>query len=265
MFDIDTVGSRWRSLPVILLFGSGLLLGLAGAVFFGRMANGRSEEVVQQPAIGSTQQPSTSSIVPTSSVIPTVADAAAVHPTMVAVESLPTPVPRATPTFVPTPLPQSTHVQVIYSGADGLNLRDGPNQRKIAALLKGSYVTIRGAARDEGGFRWWPVDIEQGWMVEGPRDSSQPRWLAPIGSDQISVGQQVRVVYPGKDGLNLRRAPDHTSDKVATFLQGSSLTVAGDPRTVNGVTWWPVRAASGWIAEGATDVAKPRWIQFISR
>jgi hypothetical protein len=148
----------------------------------------------------------------------------------------------------------------VYAGEEGLNLRSEPNQQKIAALLKDSFVTVRGAAREEGGFRWWPVAIEAGWMVEGPADPAKERWLVPVNSEQLVPGQQARVAYPEKDGLNLRRTAGPEGEKLATLLQGSQVTVIGGPTQVNGTTWWQVKVAEGWLSEGATDPSQPRWM-----
>jgi uncharacterized protein YgiM (DUF1202 family) len=151
---------------------------------------------------------------------------------------------------------------VIYGGGDGLHLRAGPNAQKIATLLKGSVLSLRGVARDEGGFRWWPVKLAPGWLADGPRDRAQARWLAPLETERITPGQAARVVYPGGDGLNVRRAPGATSDKVATLLAGSTVRVVGEAQVVDGVTWWPIEVLPGWVAEGASNMAQPRWLQF---
>lgn len=186
-----------------------------------------------------------------------------------------TPIPP-TPTFVPTdpqpsappseppqpepPASQPSQGLVVYGGEEGVNLRAAPNQDKYAALLKDSLVSIRGTARDEGGFRWWPVAVEPGWMAERSSDPAQEPWLVPVDTDRIEVGRQVRVAYPGKDGLNLRRAAGADGEKLVTLLQASLVTVIGGPQLINGVAWWQVQVAEGWLSEGATDPAQPRWI-----
>lgn len=194
-----------------------------------------------------------------------------VRPTVTPATQRPaTPAPP-TPTFVPTdpqspappsdpPAQQPSQGLIVYAGEEGVNLRTAPNQDKYAALLKDSFVSIRGAARDEGGFRWWPVAIEPGWMAERSRDPAQDPWLVPIDADRIAAGRQVRVVYPGKDGLNLRRTAGADGEKLATLLQGSLVTVVGGPQLVNGVAWWQVQVADGWLSEGTTDPSQPRWI-----
>jgi hypothetical protein len=154
---------------------------------------------------------------------------------------------------------------VIYGGNEGLQLRTAPNEEKIAALLAGTSLAIRGAPRDDGGFRWWPVAIAQGWMAAGPSDPAKPPWLAPMAGDHIAAGQQARVVYDGADGLNLRSSAGPASPKIATLLQGSAVTVLDRPQTIGGVTWWPVQVAAGWVAEGQTDPAQPRWLRFVER
>ena len=257
MVASDKAGGWWRALLVVLLLCSAVLLGLAGASLVGHPAAGRGEPL-PRPATLPSVTPRHAAAVTTAA--PTATGIA---------ERRPTEAPRPTPTFVPTQPPTQptpiVQVEVIYDGAEGLHLRDGPNQQIIAALLAGSWLTIRGEARDEAGFRWWPVEGAQGWMAEGPRDPAEPRWLAPVEGGHAGVGGQVRVLYPGADGLNLRRAPGPASEKVATLLKGASLTVVDRPQTVDGVTWWAVRLAPGWVAEGPADPARPRWIRFVAR
>jgi hypothetical protein len=245
MARIRTTKPRQRLLPVILLLGSAALLYLAAIFFLGFPA--------RQPAARSTPRRPASSKAP------------AANAATSSIALLPPLAPPATPTFVPTQTPKSIRVRVTYSGKDGLHLRDAPNRRDIAVLLRDSLLTVRGAARDEAGFRWWPAAIEPGWMAEGPRNPAQARWLAPMGTDSVDAGHEARVVYTGADGLNLRRAPDPASDKVATLMRGSSVTVVAGPRVVDGVRWWQVRVAPGWIAEGATDLSQPRWLAFMNQ
>ncbi len=195
----------------------------------------------------------------------------------------PSATPAPTPTFVPTdPRPsqaaqaaQPTQVaqaaqptqaaqpargRVVYTGEEGLNVRTQPGQQIIAALLQGSYVTIRGAARDEGGFRWWPVMVEPGWMAEGPSDPAQGRWLVPVDAEQLEPGRQARVEYPGKDGLNVRQTAGADGAISSTLLQGSLVTVVGGPEHVDGMAWWQVQVAEGWLSEGSTGTSESRWI-----
>ncbi len=65
------------------------------------------------------------------------------------------------------------------------------------------------------------------------------------------------------DGLNLRQAPGNSSAKLATLLEGSLVTVMAGPELVNGVAWWQVQVAPGWMSEGPTDTSQPRWLAFV--
>lgn len=156
---------------------------------------------------------------------------------------------------------QPANALVVYGGREGLQLRAAPNQARIAALLKGSTLAVRGPAQEAAGFRWWPVAAARGWLVEGPRDTAQPRWLVPVGAPKIGAGMQARVSYAGADGLNLRGGPQADAPKIVTLLQGSTVTVTGEPHITNGVAWWPVEIAAGWVAEGPPGGAAPRWLQ----
>lgn len=165
-----------------------------------------------------------------------------------------------TPTFVPTVAPLPARLEVIYAGADGLHIRDAPNLTKVATLLKGSIVTVQGAPRDDGDYRWWPVGVESGWIAEGPRDAAQPRWLSPAEGGILDQSQAARVTYAGADGLNLRREAGPAGAIIVTLLEGSTLKITGSPQDIDGVRWFPARVAEGWIAEGRTDPAEPRWL-----
>jgi hypothetical protein len=170
------------------------------------------------------------------------------------------------PTATPTPTQfQTFRVKVVYSGKEGLNIRDAPNGNIIAKLLENSELTVKGEAEDADGLRWRPVEVGQGWIAEGTADEYSPRWLAPVNTNMIEVNQPVRVVYSGKDGLYLRRNPDLGSDVIAIFLKDSYLTIIGGPELGGGFRWWRVSIAPGWVAEGKVDTSEPRWLKPITR
>jgi tetratricopeptide (TPR) repeat protein len=75
----------------------------------------------------------------------------------------------------------NSEVVVIYSGADGLNLRFAPglDREVIAALLQGTQLTVIGSSEEHDRNIWWPVRINPGWLAEGPLDQS-PRWITPV-------------------------------------------------------------------------------------
>ena len=75
---------------------------------------------------------------------------------------------------------------------------------------------------------------------------------------QAPAPTHAEVIYGGGEGLHLRAAPNQ--NKIATFLKGSVLTIRGTPRDDAGFRWWPVEIAPGWVAEGSSDVAQPRWL-----
>jgi hypothetical protein len=169
---------------------------------------------------------------------------------------------------VSTQFPTSTafrsfRVEVIYDGADGLNLRNSPNGDIIATLLENSELIVVGNAVDADGFRWWPVELEIGWIAEGRADELGSKWLESVDANVIKIDQRVKVVYSGSDGLNLRHDPDPGSDKIATFLEGSYLRVIGGPEIGGGFKWWHVSVAPGWIAEGSVNPSAPRWFRTV--
>ena len=192
---------------------------------------------------------------------PTARPAAANPP---AETNAPAPTALPTPTFVPTAAPLPARLEVTYAGADGLHIRDAPNQTKIATLLQGSVVTVRGAPRDDGGFRWWPIAVEPGWIAEGPHDPALSRWLASTGGQVLDQSQGARVTYAGADGLNVRREPGPAGAIIVTLLEGSSLAITGPSQDIDGVRWFPAVVAEGWIAEGRSDPAEPRWLAVLT-
>lgn len=68
---------------------------------------------------------------------------------------------------------------------------------------------------------------------------------------------QAEVTYEQPDGLNVRRSP-HSGAVIVKLLKGSKLTVQNRYTEAHNYRWWPVRLDQGWIAEGETDLSKPR-------
>lgn len=185
-------------------------------------------------------------------------------------EATPSPQPTL-PSSEPTPLPSPTQElptpealpasgQVIYTGADGVSLRALPNGTKVGALLQGSQFIIRGPSSDVDGYRWWPVAIDEGWIVEGPIDPAQPRWVVPFQSTTLAAGGTATIAYSGVDGLNLRREPGLNGATIATLAQGSIVSITGPAQVIEETIWWPVRLQVGWMAEGTTEPGTPRWL-----
>ena len=73
----------------------------------------------------------------------------------------------------------------------------------------------------------------------------------PSPAPQPVVGQRLQVYGTGNDGVNLRREPGQTGERIKTVREGTVLEVVGPDQTVDGATWRNVRdtqGESGWIA-----------------
>lgn len=159
-------------------------------------------------------------------------------------------------------------VEVAYEKPDGLNVRKSPsNGAVIVKLLKGSKLTVQNKYVESNNYRWWPVKLDQGWVAEGETDLTKPRLLKALSVPAIGNNEEVVVNYSSSrnPGLSLRRDYDLRSETIAALLQGSRMTVIGGPQTKQGYIWWLVRVDDGWITEGPTDDAQPRWLKPTSR
>ena len=74
---------------------------------------------------------------------------------------------------------------------------------------------------------------------------------------------QAEITYEKPDGLNVRKSPS-SGAIIVKLLKGSKLTVQNKYVESNNYRWWPVRLDQGWIAEGETDLTKPRLLKALS-
>jgi hypothetical protein len=158
--------------------------------------------------------------------------------------------------------------ELTYDKPDGLNVRKSPgNGAVIVKLLRGSKLTVQNRFVESNNYRWWPVKLDQGWIAEGETDLTKPRLLKAVSVPAIGNNEQVVVHYSSSrnPGLSLRRDYDLRSETIAVLLQGSKMTVIGGPQTKQGYIWWLVRVDDGWITEGPTDDAQPRWLKPLTR
>lgn len=80
--------------------------------------------------------------------------------------------------------------------------------------------------------------------------TSTPPANAPSPTPQ-GVGQRLQVANTGNEGVNLRREPGQTGEKIKTIQDGTLVEVVGPDSTVDGVVWRNVRdlqGETGWIA-----------------
>lgn len=103
------------------------------------------------------------------------------------------------------------------------------------------------------------------WLVIGVCVLLAASLGAPLGPVQaapaaFAFGQQVEARSPGV-AINLRGEPGLSGRVVTTLPNGTTVTIIGGPRLVDGVNWWEVdggeRARYGWAAESLLKPARP--------
>jgi SH3-like domain-containing protein len=75
---------------------------------------------------------------------------------------------------------------------------------------------------------------------------------APAAPAQ-TVGQRLQIANTGGDGVNLRRDPGQSGEKVKTLQEGSLVEIVGPDQTLDGTVWRNVRDLQGdvgWVAGG---------------
>jgi hypothetical protein len=87
-----------------------------------------------------------------------------------------------------------------------------------------------------------------------PTDTPPPPTptVLAVSNDPIFVGAQVKVVDTGPNGLNFRREPSRSAERIRSLPEGSVYEVVGGPTEADGYTWWQLRDPSdgttGWGA-----------------
>jgi hypothetical protein len=73
-------------------------------------------------------------------------------------------------------------------------------------------------------------------------------------SGPISVGARVVIVDTGGNGLNFRREPSTSAEKIRSLPDGNVYEVVGGPQDNGGYTWWQLRdPADGTIGWGVQN------------
>lgn len=86
-----------------------------------------------------------------------------------------------------------------------------------------------------------------------PTDTPIPAVQPPAGNNSpIAVGARVKIVDTGPNGLNFRKTPSRTGEKIRSLPEGSVYDVIGGPQNADGLVWWELRDPSdnitGWGA-----------------
>lgn len=91
---------------------------------------------------------------------------------------------------------------------------------------------------------------------QAPTDTPLPATSAPAqtNNEPIRVGAKVEVVDTGPSGLNFRKAPSRTGEKIRSLPQGNIYDVVGGPQNGDGLTWWQLKDPSdGQVGWGAAE------------
>lgn len=81
--------------------------------------------------------------------------------------------------------------------------------------------------------------------------------VSATATPQSAAGQQLRVTGTGELGLFLRAEPNTNNQPLKTLVEGTVVTVVGDPTTIDNRTWFRVRDADGSEGWAASDFLKP--------
>ena len=74
----------------------------------------------------------------------------------------------------------------------------------------------------------------------------------------IGVGVRVMIVGTGGNGLNFRREPSTSAEKIRSLPDGTIYEVVGGPQENGGYTWWQLRDPSdGTIGWGVQNYMQP--------
>lgn len=83
--------------------------------------------------------------------------------------------------------------------------------------------------------------------TDTPTPQPDPAQAAP---QQIGVGARIRIVNTGGNGLNFRRAPTISAERIRALPEGSTYEIVGGPEQADGFIWWQLRDPSdgtiGW-------------------
>lgn len=85
-----------------------------------------------------------------------------------------------------------------------------------------------------------------------PTDTPVPQATAGAAAPggPISVGARVVIVDTGGNGLNFRREPTTSAEKIRSLPDGTIYEVVGGPQDAGGYTWWqlkdPADGTVGW-------------------
>ncbi|MEO6061828.1 MAG: SH3 domain-containing protein [Thermoflexales bacterium] len=93
--------------------------------------------------------------------------------------------------------------------------------------------------------------------TDTPVPTALPGAPATPGAPSVRIGGYVRIVDTGPNGLNFRKEPSRTSERIRSLAEGSVFEVVGGPTSADGLTWWKLKDADGNVGWGASDYLQP--------
>jgi uncharacterized protein YgiM (DUF1202 family) len=198
------------------------------------------------PTLAPTSTPtSTPTLTPTST--PTEAATATLTPTLTPSDT-PTPAPSDTPTpgpsVTPTPAPSVTPSPASASDATATPTETGtpsagtPSEGPVAPAEATPTVTPT-------------VTPTLAPQPTEPTPKPTLPSLPPPGQAEQAEPERVEVFGTGTQGANLRAEPGRRGSVIRSVPDGSQLTIVGEDRDADGLTWRNVRAddgSTGWLA-----------------
>ncbi|HEV2528538.1 MAG TPA: SH3 domain-containing protein [Thermomicrobiales bacterium] len=152
---------------------------------------------------------------------------------------------------IPAPIDQFKAGDTVTVNANALNVRQSPSTTAtvIGTLAYGERVTLTGMGQLVGSDVWYP--IAGGWVagacltaatVTPPTNPTNPTTPPAIGG--FAYGTTVTVTA---DLLNGRSTPSLSGGIISVFTDGQTLTITGEPRQADGITWYGVNNTA-WVS-----------------
>ena len=173
---------------------------------------------------------------------------------------------------------------IIIPGKGANNVRNKPNgtvkgqipEHAVLAILPRPAGWTGAYPHDDGVHVWWYVrgrtdkklasdrfEVIEGWAAANEKANPFLKRMETaiachdtMGTaldTHLQAGQEAYVLPP--DGLNIREDADPHATRVGGLLQGTIVTVTGNPECDTKMVWWQaqrigVTSPAGWVSEG---------------
>ena len=124
-------------------------------------------------------------------------------------------------------------------------------------LPTGEAYAVIAVGEISGEVRNWPFDHRCSPILRptaNPAEDRSAKSICPNAPDsRLSLGRRARVTYSNGINVRVRSGPGANYDKIASFPEGTKMTVTDGPICADNYVWWKVKIDSGptgWVAEG---------------